>query len=143
MCHSFECGTCKDVLIFTEIILEFWIEEIWARCPEATQSTLRGNSVSASSSDDVAVILCRSWVKTITNVQRGMKNLGSAKIIIARTLILLIISYQMGIKFTLIVDALADRRRPKKKNRKKMNCAAYMYIIYITVTDKGWDNKCI
>lgn len=119
MCHSFECGTCKDVLIFTEIILEFWIEEIWARCPEATQSTLRGNSVSASSSDDVAVILCRSWVKTITNVQRGMKNLGSAKIIIARTLILLIISYQMGIKFTLIVDALADRRRPKKKIEKK------------------------
>lgn len=141
MCHSFECGTCKDVLIFTEIILEFWTEEIWARCPEATQSTLRGNSVSASSSDDVAVILCRSWVKTITNVQRGMKNFGSAKIIIARTLILLIISYQMGIKFTLIVDALADRRR-QKKNEKK-NCAAYMYIIYITVTDKGWDNKCI
>lgn len=119
MCHSFECGTCKDVLIFTEIILEFWIEEIWARCPEATQSTLRGNSVSASSSDDVAVILCRSWVKTITNVQRGMKNFGSAKIIIARTLILLIISYQMGIKFTLIVNALADRRRPKKKKEKK------------------------
>lgn len=40
------------------------------------------------------------------------------------------------------MDALADRRRQKKKNEKK-NCAAYMYIIYITVTDKGWDNKCI
>lgn len=47
----------------------------------------------------------------------------------------------MGIKFTLIVDALADRRRQKKKRKK--NCAAYMYIIYITVTDKEWDNKCI
>lgn len=35
----------------------------------------------------------------------------------------------MGIKFTLIVDALEDRQRPKKKRKK--NCAAYMYIIYI------------
>lgn len=139
VCHSFECGTCKDVLCFTEIILEFWIDEIWARCPEATRSTLPGNSVSASSSDDVAVILCRSWVKTITNVQRGMKNFGSAKIIIARALILLIISYQMDIKFTLIVDALEDRRRPKKKTKIKLCCVH----VYITVTDKGWDNKCI
>lgn len=68
MCYLFECGMCKDVLCFIEIIFEFWIDEIWVCCLEVMWLIFFGNSVFVLLSDDVVVILCRFWVKIIMNV---------------------------------------------------------------------------